>query len=160
MIGSDAQSSLDGIRRMREHSAREYVRHLFSWPYTLATAVGVFLAFASYDLSGTWGGVVFWVGLLTTAAVPAVLRRRAPVHRRPGGAEVMWSVAIGLAMIVLYVVVQILAVLATLRLGMPAPHTVAAAAMAVFVLATAGLSRRVCTAFVLRSMAARERRGA
>lgn len=160
MTVPDAQASLEGIRRMRERSAEEYVRHMYSWPYMLATAFGIFLVFASFDLPGPWDDVVMWSGLGITVVVPMVLRRRAAVHRRPGGVETAWSLAVAGAMIMMYVVVQTAAVIATLALGMPAPHTVAATVMAVFVLASTRLARRVSTAIVLQSMAARERRRA
>jgi hypothetical protein len=50
MTPDDAQTSLDDIRRLQDRTRDEYVRHGFSRPYMLASALALFIAFASFDL--------------------------------------------------------------------------------------------------------------
>ncbi|MCP2341689.1 hypothetical protein FHU30_007078 [Actinomadura rupiterrae] len=86
------------------------------------------------------------------------MRRSAPVRRRVNGQELLLCVGLVLTLLVAYVLLQIITVVATLTLNMPAPHTVAAAVTALLVLAGAGPARWVTAVVVRRTTTARRGR--
>lgn len=148
MTPYDAQASLDSIRRLQDRSIDEYVGQSFARPAVLVSALAVFVVFASFDLPDPWDNVAVALGLGLSLVPPLVQQRRASVHRRPTGLESLFCAVASMGIIVAYVAFQIAAVVATWKLGLPAHHTVAAAATALTIVATAGPARRVFRAVV------------
>jgi hypothetical protein len=153
MTPHDAQASLDSVRRFRDRTVDEYVRHGFARPYVLSTALTVFIVFASFDLPNPWDAVAKALAVGLSVLQLLVYRRRAAVRMAPTGLELLYCAAMSVGIIVAYVAFQIAAVLAALRLGLPAHHTVAAAATALLIVATAGLARRGYQAAVRQGVA-------
>ncbi|MCM2576927.1 hypothetical protein [Streptomyces meridianus] len=152
MIPDDAQDSLDTIRRLQSRSIDEYVDHGFARPYVLLSALAVFVMFASFDLSGPWSTFAVALGLGLAAAVSWVWQRRARVHRKPTGLELLYYLAAAIVFLAACVAFQVAAAVAALKLGMPAHHTVAAAATALAVVATARPARKVLKAVARRAV--------
>ena len=147
MTPHDPQTSVEEIRRLQDRTRDEYVRHGFSRPYLLVTALAVFIMFASSDLpSPYWDNAVAALGLALTVGGLLVHQRRASVRRRPTALELLFSVGVGGVLVV--VVSVSLGVAHTL--GLPAPNTFAAAVIALTVLGGANLTRPVYTAIVRR----------
>lgn len=148
MTPDDAHTSLDDIRRLQDRTRDEYVRHGFAYPYLLISALGLFIAFASFDLPVPWSTVVALAGVGVAVGVLPVHQRRASIRRKPTGPELLFHVAGAAGLIAAYVAFSIAAVVAHLRFGMPAPHTVAAAALALTTLACARPARRALQSII------------
>ena len=97
---------------------------------------------------GTPGAVTSGVGLSLVLLV--VHQQRAPVRRKPTGPELLFYAGMSAALIVAYVAFSIAAVVAALKFGLPASHTVAAAALALTTLACVKPARRVFASIVRR----------
>ena len=153
MFLHDAQDSLDTIRRLQGRSVEEYVDHGFTGPYVLLSALVVFVSFASFDLPGPWNSLAIALGLGLAAMLSVICERRARVHRKPTGPELLYYLAAAIVFLMACVAFQIAAAVSAVKLGMPAHHTVAAAATALTVVATARPARKVFKAVARRAIA-------
>ncbi|MEV5829266.1 hypothetical protein AB0L25_27265 [Spirillospora sp. NPDC052242] len=151
MNTDDARSALADVHRMQERTRDEYVRHQFAWPYTLLTALGIFVALASSDLPSPWSTLVFVVGEAVLIGGAVLQRRRSPVKRKANGPEGLFVFGTAVAVIIAYIAFNIVASLGVLSFGLPAPRTFAAAGVALLVLVLAGPSRRVFQSVVRRA---------
>ncbi|WP_438295976.1 hypothetical protein [Streptomyces sp. HUAS TT7] len=102
------------------------MRHGFSRPYVLVAALGLFTAFASFDLPSPWNTLALLVGNGLTLGGLYVHQRRAPVRMRCNGRETLFGVAMALPLVLLFGTLAI----AAYFLGLPAWRTVAAAVTA------------------------------
>jgi hypothetical protein len=150
MNPDDAQTSLDDIRRLQDRTRDEYVRHGFSRPYLLASALVLFIAFASFDLPAPWGTTAVTSGVGLALGLLVVHQHRAPVRRRPTGPELLFYAGASAGLIVVYVAFSVATAIADLKFDLPAPHTVAAAALALTTLLCANPARRVFESTVRR----------
>ncbi|GIH14749.1 hypothetical protein [Rugosimonospora africana] len=153
MLPRDAQDSLDTIHRLQDRSIDEYVDHGFARRYVLPSALMVFVAFASFDLPGPWNTFAIALGLGLAAMVCVSWQRQARVHRRPTGLEQLYYLGAGIVFLVACVAFQVAAAVAAVKLGMPAHHTVAAAATALMVVATAYPARKALRAVARHAVA-------
>lgn len=153
MFPGDARASLDTIRRLQGRSLDESVDHGFARPYVLLSALVVFVMFASSDLPSPWNRVAIALGFGLAAMVSVICQRRVRVHRKPTGLELLAYLAAAIVFLVICVAFQIAAAVAAVKLGMPAHHTVAAAATALTVVATARPARKVFKAVARRAVA-------
>ena len=153
MLPRDAQDSLDTIHRLQDRSIDEYVDHSFARRYVLLSALVVFVAFASFDLPGPWNTFASALGLSLAAMVCYLWQRQARVHRKPTGLEQLYCLVAGIVFLMACVAFQIAAAVATLKFGMPAHHTVAAAAAALTFVATAGPARKAFKAVTRQAVA-------
>ncbi|HEY3685125.1 MAG TPA: hypothetical protein VGL93_18995 [Streptosporangiaceae bacterium] len=127
MTEYDPRRSLDDIRRYGDSTRDAYVRHAFATPYALVTAVMLFIVYAAVDLPSPWRMIVVALGLAVGVGAVAVGQARAPVRRRPSGAEIVFCVIWGVALVVVYGAARILAY----AFGLPVPGIVAAGVLAV-----------------------------
>jgi hypothetical protein len=153
MFPPDAQASLDSIRRLEGRSIDESVDHNFARPYVMLSALVVFIVFASFDLPGPWDRSAAALGLALSALLSVICRRRVRVHRKPTGLEILCCVAAAIVLLVVCTAFQIAAAVAAVELGMPAHHTVAAAATALTIVATTRPTRKVFRAVARRAVA-------
>ncbi|WP_052371709.1 hypothetical protein [Amycolatopsis taiwanensis] len=153
MLPRDAQASLDTIQRLQGRSVDEYVDHGFARPYVLLSALAVFVAFASFDLPGPWDTFAVALGLGLIATVSAIWQRRARVHRKPTGLELLYHLAAAIVFLVACVAFQVAAVVFAWKFGLPAQHTFAAAMTALMVVATARPARKVFRAVARHAVA-------
>jgi hypothetical protein len=123
----DPRRSLDDIRRYGDSARDAYVRHAFATPYALVTGVMLFMVYAAVDLPSPWRTIVGVVGVLIGAVALAIGQKRAPVRRRPSGAEIAFCAVWGVGLVVVYGAARILAY----TLGLPVPGVVAAGVLAV-----------------------------
>ena len=150
MTPYDAQSSLDDIHRLQDRTRDAYVRHGFSRPYALASALVLFIAFASFDLPAPWDTIAATSGVGLSLGLLVVHQHRAPVRRKPTGPELLFCAGVAACLVVAYVAFSIAAVVAHLKFGLPAPHAVAAAALALTTLLCTNPARRVFASIVRR----------
>jgi hypothetical protein len=153
MFPHDAQASLDTIRRLQGRSIDESVDHGFARTYVLLSALIAFVMFASFDLPGPWNGFAIALGLGLAAMVSATCRRRVRVQRKPSGLELLFYLGAAIVFLVACVAFQVAAAVSAWKLGMPAQHTVAAAATALAIVVTARPGRRVFKAVARRAVA-------
>jgi hypothetical protein len=146
MANYDAQASLNDIRRMQDRTRDEYVRHGFARSYVIAVAVVLFVAVAARDLPSPWDGGVSLLAVGVLVAMAVVQARRAAVRRQPGGLEVL--VLVGAAAALLAALTGFVA--ASRALDLPAPYTMAAAALALTSVVAARWTRLVYAAAVRR----------
>jgi hypothetical protein len=147
MTSPDPQTSVEEIRRLQDRTRDEYVRHGFSRPYLLVTALAVFVMFASSDLPRPyWNNAVAVLGAALIVGGLVVHQRRAAVRRRPTALEVLFSVGLGIVLMVICSV----CLGVTHTFDLPAPNTIAAAAIGLVVLCGANLTRPVFAAIVRR----------
>jgi len=147
MTPHDLQTSAEEIRRLQDRTRDEYLRHGFSRPYLLVSALAVFMMFASHDLPGPyWDSAAGALGAALLVGGLVVHQRRASVRRRPTALELLFSAAIGAVLLLICAVF----LGAARTLDLPAPNTVAAAAIALAILLGANLTRPVFTAIVRR----------
>lgn len=158
MFPHNAQTSLDDIRRLQDRSLDESVDHGFARPYVLLSALMVFLTFASYDLPGPLDRFAVGLGLGSFVVVAVICQRRARVHRKATGLELLYYLAAAIVFLVACIAFQIAAAVAAVKLGLPAHHTVAAAATALTFVATARPARKVFRAAARRAVAGTNRR--
>jgi hypothetical protein len=142
----DPQASLDDIRRMEDRTRDEYVRHGFARSNVVAVAVLLFIAIASRDLPNPWDGVVSLLAVGALVALAIVHARRAAVRRNPSGLELL--LLLGASGALLAALVGFVA--AARALDLPAPHTFAAAALALTSVVAARWTRRAYAAVVRR----------
>ncbi|UQI46386.1 hypothetical protein M1P56_19555 [Streptomyces sp. HU2014] len=146
MTSYEAQAALDDIRRLQEHTGDAYVHHGFSRSYVLMTAVTLFVELSSFDLPHPWSTATLALGVVLLAGTLIAQERRAPVRRRHSGRELLLYAVASAVLMLVY-----LASLATTRAaGLPAPHTVAATAVALASLAGARFTRPLLAAIVRR----------
>jgi hypothetical protein len=150
MTPDDAQTSLDDIHRLQDRTRDEYVRHGFSRPYMLASALVLFIAFASFDLPAPWDTTAAMLGVGLSLGLLVVHQHQAPVRRKPAGPELLFYAGASVCLIVAYVAFSIATAIASLKFDLPAPHTVAAAALALTTLLCANPARRVFESIVRR----------
>jgi hypothetical protein len=155
VLPHDARASLDTIHRLQGRSIDESVDHGFARPYVLLSALVVFVTFASFDLPGPWDRFATALGLGLGAMASVICQRRTRVHRKPTGQERLFYLAAAIAFLVACVVFQIAAAVAAVKLGMPANHTVAAAATALTVVAVARPAGKVVKAVARHAVAGR-----
>jgi hypothetical protein len=153
VLPQNARASLDAIRHLQGRSVDESVDHGFARPYVLLSALVVFVMFASFDLPGPWDRFATALGLGLAAMVSVICQRRIRVHRKPTGRERLLYLAAAVAFLVACVAFQIAAAVAAVKLGMPAHHTVAAAATALTVVATARPARNTFRAVARQAVA-------
>lgn len=122
----DARRSLEDIDRYGDSTRDAYVRHSYSAPYVVSSAVALLLVYSALELPSPWRMVLTLAGLAICAAAVVMLCRRAPVRRRPSAAELGLYVAVGIVLIVVYGAARIGAYL----LGLPVPGIIAAAVLA------------------------------
>ncbi|HEY7488479.1 MAG TPA: hypothetical protein VH912_28815 [Streptosporangiaceae bacterium] len=146
----DAQASLDGIHRLQDRTRAEYVRHGFARPYLVISALAMFIVLASFDLPSPWNTAAIGLGGGLAVGSLLVQQRRAPVSRRPTGLELLVCAAMSVGLLLLYVAFSIVAAIAHQKLGLPAHHTVAAAAITLTTVAAWGRVSRVFEATLRR----------
>ena len=147
MTSHDPQTSLEEIHRLQDRTRDEYVRHGFSRPYLLVSALAVFLMFASHDLPNPyWNSAAAALGVALVVGGLVVHQRRAAVRRRPTALELLFSVTLGAVLLLIWAVF----LGAAQTLGLPAPNTIAAAVIALVILGGASLIRPAFTAIVRR----------
>ncbi|MFE1555473.1 hypothetical protein ACFW6V_10815 [Streptomyces sp. NPDC058734] len=129
MTPYDAQTALNAIRHRQEQTFNEYMRHAYSRPYLLVSALGLFAVFSSFDLPNPWNIAAVLAGNGLAVAGQFVHQRRAPVRRKPVGSEVLFY---GVLVVLILVVFWTVAI-AAYFLGLPARHTIAAAVTALAV---------------------------
>ncbi|GAB3569544.1 hypothetical protein GCM10027445_21560 [Amycolatopsis endophytica] len=130
MSSREAQTSLDTIRSLGRHTVDESADHGFAWRYLVLSVVAVFLVFASFDLPGPWDRLVVATGLGLSVLAALRMRRGARVHRRLTGPERRWYLAAAVVFLVLCVGFQVAAAVLAVTTGLPAHHTIGAAATA------------------------------
>jgi heme A synthase len=116
----------------------------------LASALVLFIAFASFDLPGRWGTTAATSGVGLALGLLVVHQHRAPVRRKPTGPELLFYAGVSAGLIVVYVAFAIATAIASLKFDLPAQHTVAAAALALTTLLCANPTRRVFESIVRR----------
>ncbi|MFE0044590.1 hypothetical protein [Streptomyces albireticuli] len=146
MTSYEAQAALDDIRRLQEHTGDAYIHHGFSRSYVLMTAVTLFVEFSSFDLPHPWSSATMALGVVLLAGTLIAQELRAPVRRRHSGRELLLYAGVSAALVVLYLAALAIAHAADL----PAPHTIAATAVALTSLAGARWTRPLLTAIVRR----------
>lgn len=157
MYPRDAQDSLDTIHFFQGRSVDEHVNHGFARPFVLLSALAVFVAFASFDLPGPWDRLAVALGLGLLAAVSVSWQRRARVHRKPTGLELLYYLVAAIVFLLVYVAFQVAAVVLAWKFGLPAQHTFAAAATAVMVVLTARPARKVFARVARHAVASKNR---
>ncbi|KOU33752.1 hypothetical protein [Streptomyces sp. WM6378] len=123
MTSYDAQTALNAIHHRQEQTRDEYMRHAYSRPYVLISALGLFAVCASFDLPSRWGTAAVLIGNGLTLGGLFVHQRRAPARRKCEGREVLFLAAIGALGVTLFWTVAV----AAYFLDLPARHTIAAA---------------------------------
>ncbi|MGA8113670.1 MAG: hypothetical protein WCA46_08415 [Actinocatenispora sp.] len=157
MHPQDAQKSLDIIRRLQDRSIDEYVDHGFARPYVLTSALAVFIAFSAADLPDPWDGAVSTFAIVLALTVGAVSYRQARVRRRRTALEQLYHAAWVILFLVICVVFQLAAALAAVKLGIPAHHTIGAAATALTLVAIARPCAAVLKALARNAVAVKDR---
>ncbi|MFB9690524.1 hypothetical protein [Amycolatopsis plumensis] len=135
MPSPNAQESLDTIHRLGRRTVDEYVDHTFARRYLLLSASAVFVVFASFDLPAPWDRLVLSAGLGIAVLAALLAHRDARVRRRLAGAELGWSLAAAAGFLVLCVAFQVAAAVLAVTAGLPAHHTLGAAATALTMVA-------------------------
>ncbi|EFL19663.1 hypothetical protein [Streptomyces sp. C] len=126
MTPYDAQTALDAIRHRQEQTFNAYVRHAYSRPYLIVSALGLFAVCSSFDLPNPWSTAAVLAGNGLALGGLFVHQRRAPVRRKAVGSEVLFYGVTGVALLVLFWAVAV----AAYFLSLPARHTLAAAVTA------------------------------
>jgi peptidoglycan/LPS O-acetylase OafA/YrhL len=140
------EASLDHIRRMQDRTRDEYVRQGFTRRSVIAVAIALFVAVASRDLPNPWDGVVSLLAAATLVTMAVVNVQRARIRRRAGRLEL--GVLAGAAAALLAVLLGAQAL--TEALDLPAPYTIAGAAVALLSVAAAPGFRRAYAAAIWR----------
>ncbi|MFH9229351.1 hypothetical protein [Streptomyces lydicus] len=147
MTSYDAQTALDAIHHHQEQTRDAYVRHSSSLPYILVTALAVFSFSASVDLPNPWRTLT----LLTVGGLMAgmlfVHQRRAPVRRKPSGAE--WAFSLWVGGVV--TVVLVAALIGARLLELPNPGVIAGAVAAMATLVATYATRPIMKAITRRN---------
>ncbi|MFB7633394.1 hypothetical protein ACFC0M_20985 [Streptomyces sp. NPDC056149] len=146
MASYDARTALDAIHHHQEQTRDAYVRHGSSFPYLFVSALAVFGFSAAYDLPNPWRTLTLLAAGGLMAGMLFAHQRRAPVRRKPSGAEWVFSLWLGGVAIVILVAAMIGARL----LGFSTPGVVAGAVVAVATLAAGYATRPVIKAITRR----------
>jgi 4-amino-4-deoxy-L-arabinose transferase-like glycosyltransferase len=150
MTPNDAQASLEDIHRRQDQTREEYVRHSSSRRHALVLGLALFAVLASADLRSPWSGVAVGLGFGLIAAVAVAQGRKSLVRRRQRGAELMLLVGVVGGLIVAISVFSLITGVLNHAFGLPAPHTIAGAAVALLYIAINELSRPLYRAIVRR----------
>ena len=142
----DARASLDDIRRMQARTRDEYVRHGFARRYVVAVAVALFVAIAARDLPLPWNGAVSLLAVGALVVMATVRMRRATVRRRCSAQEVL--LLLGASAVLLAALTGFVA--AAHALDLPAPNTLAAAALALTSIVAAQWTQQAYAAVLRR----------
>lgn len=122
----DAHQSLEDIDRYGDSTRDAYVRHSYSTPSIVSSAVALLLVYSALDLPSPWKMILTIAGLAVCVGSVATLCLRAPVRRRPSAAEMGLYLGAGIALIVVYGAARTGAYL----LGLPVPGIIAAGVLA------------------------------
>ncbi|MFF5701013.1 hypothetical protein ACFY7H_00620 [Streptomyces sp. NPDC012794] len=126
MTAHDAQAALDAIHHRRQQTFDAYLRHAYSRPYLIASALGLFAVCSSFDLPSPWNTAAVLAGNALTLGGLFAHQRRAPVRRGSSGPEALTYAVFGVLLLVFFWAVAIAAYFT----GLPARHTFAAAVTA------------------------------
>jgi hypothetical protein len=140
------EASLDDIRRMQDHTRDEYIRQGFARRSVIAVAVALFVVVAARDLPDPWDSGVSFLAAAALVTMAIVNMRRAAVRRHCGRLELLLLLGAAAALLAALIGAQAL----TDALDLPAPHTVAGAAIALASVAAAPWMRRAYAAAVRR----------
>ncbi|MBE1532709.1 hypothetical protein [Actinomadura algeriensis] len=143
MNPDDARTALADAHRLQERTRDEYVRQQFTWPYMLATALGIFIAFGSTDLPEPWDTVAFLAGEGIFIGAAVMQRRRAAVRMKANVGDGLFVIIGAFAVLLAYIGFNVVTSLGVLSFDLPAPRLFAAAALALLFLAVAGPARRL-----------------
>ncbi|MFA7763040.1 hypothetical protein ACGFNX_39465 [Streptomyces sp. NPDC048723] len=122
----DAQTALNAIHHRQEQTLDAYMRHSYSRPYLIVSALGLFAVCSSFDLPSPWNTAAVLAGNGLALGGLFVHQRRAPVRRKIAGPEVLFYAGLGVLLLALFWT----AVIVAYFLGLPARHTLAAAVTA------------------------------
>ncbi|MGE7437179.1 hypothetical protein [Kitasatospora sp. NPDC001175] len=142
MTSYDARTALDAIHHHQEQTRDAYVRHGSSLPYMLVTALSVFGFSAAADLQNPWRAPTLLAAGGLMAGTLFVHQRRAPVRRKPSGAE--WAFSLWLGGVV--IVILVAAVIGARLLKLPEPGVIAGAVAAVATLVAGYATRPIVKA--------------
>ncbi|MER6305423.1 hypothetical protein [Streptomyces sp. NPDC001657] len=146
MTSYDARTALDAIHHHQEQTRDAYVRHGSSLPYLLVTALAVFSFSAAVDLPNPWRTLTLLAAGGLMAGMLFVHQRRAPVRRKPSGAEWAFSLWVGGVVTVILVA----AVIGARLLKLPDPGLIAGAVAAVATLVAGYATRPIMKAVTRR----------
>ncbi|WP_405743264.1 hypothetical protein OG422_14770 [Streptomyces sp. NBC_01525] len=146
MTSYDARTALDAIHHHQEQTRDAYVRHGSSLPYMLVTALAVFGFNAAFDLPNPWRTLILLAAGGLMAGMLFVHHRRAPVRRKPSGAE--WAFSLWLAGAV--IVILVAAGIGARLLKLPEPGMIAGAVAAVATLVAGYATRPIIKAITRR----------
>lgn len=113
----DAHQSLEDIDRYGDSTRDAYVRHSYSTPSIVSSAVALLLVYSALDLPSPWKMILTIAGLAVCVG---------SVRRRPSAAEMGLYLGAGIALIVVYGAARTGAYL----LGLPVPGIIAAGVLA------------------------------
>lgn len=147
MTSYDAQTALDAIHHHQEQTRDAYVRHSSSLPSILVTALAVFSFSASVDLPNPWRTLTLLAAGGLMAGMLFVHQRRAPVRRKPSGAE--WAFSLWVGGVV--TVVLVAAVIGARLLELPSPGMIAGAVAAMATLVAGYATRPIMKAITRRN---------
>ncbi|MFD8544733.1 hypothetical protein [Streptomyces sp. NPDC059649] len=147
MTSYDARTALDAIHHHQEQTRDAYVRHGSSLPYLLVTALAVFSFSAAVDLPNPWRTLTLLAAGGLMAGMLFVHQRRAPVRRKPSGAE--WAFSLWLGGVV--TVILVAAVIGARLLKLPNPGMIAGAVAAVATLVAGYATRPIMKAITRRN---------
>jgi hypothetical protein len=147
MTSYDARTALDAIHHHQEQTRDAYVRHGSSLPYMLTTALAVFGCSAAIDLPNPWRTLTLLAASGLMAGMLFVHQRRAPVRRKPSGAEWAFSLWVGGVVIV----VLVAAVIGARLLKLPNPSVLAGAVAALATLVAGYATRPILKAITRRN---------
>ncbi|MFC4115248.1 hypothetical protein [Nonomuraea zeae] len=107
MNPTDAQSSLDDIRRLQGKTHDEIVRHNFTLPYVLLGAVGLLIGFGGTDLDNSWRTLSMVLGFGLFVGVAIVHERRASARMKGSLPLLGLQSAISAGVLLVYIVFRI-----------------------------------------------------
>ncbi|GAA0290410.1 hypothetical protein GCM10010302_31190 [Streptomyces polychromogenes] len=126
MTPHDAQTALNAIQHRQEQTYDAYMRHAYSRPYLIVSALGLFAVCSSFDLPNPWNTAAVLGGNALALGGLYVHQRRAAVRRKLAAPEALFYAVAGMALLAFFWAMAITAYF----LGLPARHTLAAAATA------------------------------
>ncbi|MFF5809298.1 hypothetical protein [Streptomyces sp. NPDC012746] len=123
------------------------MRHAYSRPYLIISALGLFAVCSSFDLPSPWNTVAVLAGNGLALGGLFVHQRRAPVRRKTVGSEALFYAAMGVLLLALFWTVAIVAYF----LSLPARHTLAAAVTALAAVVASYALRPVVETLIRRN---------
>ncbi|WP_030802259.1 hypothetical protein [Streptomyces sp. NRRL S-337] len=147
MTSYDARTALDAIHHHQEQTRDAYVRHGSSLPYMLLTALAVFGFSVAVDLPNPWRTLTLLAAGGLMAVMLFVHQRRAPVRRKPSGAE--WALSLWVGGVV--TVILVAAVIGARLLKLPNPGLIAGAVAAIATLVAGYATRPIMKAITRRN---------